>query len=95
MQLQSDQAKRLRCLNGSALLRQRDPAALEVEGVQIVVVEEADDAHPRAGDAVGVEGVEGGVEGRRDFAAEGLGVVGVRREALEGLVPEVVGRRDA
>ena len=68
-----------------------NPPVLEVEMVEIVVVEETDDAHPCAGDAVRVKGIEVGMQGWREFAGEVVGGVRVWSEALEGLVPELVG----
>ena len=91
MQLQADEPECFASFDRFALLRKRGPAVFKIEGVEVPEVEEADDAHPRAGDAVGVECVEGGVQGRGEFAGEVVGGVRVGGEPLEGLVPEVVG----
>jgi len=58
VQLQSDQAKGFARADGLALLVKRNGPGFKVEGVQVVVVEEADDTHPRAGHAVWVLCVE-------------------------------------
>ena len=90
MQLQTDQAESFSRLDWLTLAVRRNPAVFEVEGVEVVVVEEADYTHPRACYAVGILGVEGGVQGCGEFAGETVGGVGAGSEALEGLVPEVV-----
>ena len=53
-QLQRDEPDRFLGVDGSALLAERDLLGLEVEGVEVVVVQEADDAAPSAGDAIGI-----------------------------------------
>lgn len=86
-QLQADQAEGFAGGDGRALFVSRDDAALEIEGVQIVVVEEADNTHPGAADAVGVEGVQVRAQSRLDRAGQGIRYEAVGRDAGEGVVP--------
>lgn len=54
-QLQANEAEGLARRDRIALLRQWDIFGFEIEGVQVVVVQEADNPRPRAGHTVRVE----------------------------------------
>ena len=75
-------------VDGLALLGFGWPRAVEVEVVEVRVVEEADDAHPRAGDSVRVESGEIRVGWCAEWSGEGLGDVAVGGETVEGSVED-------
>lgn len=93
-ELQPDETECFAGRDGVALLRQWNVLGFEIEAVKIVVVQEADDARPRARHAVWIEGVQLRVkdrcDGRRNKTAHL--VQGLRHEAslgnaLEWLIP--------
>lgn len=93
-QLQPDETECLAGRDGVALLRQRDVLGFEIEAIKIVVVQEADNARPRARHAVWIKGVQLGVKDRCDGGSNETAylVQGLRHEtslgdALEWLIP--------
>lgn len=87
VELESNETEGLARGQRFAVLRGVKSAGFEVEGVEVVEVQEADDAHPSPRHAVRVNGIKVGVKAGPEFAAQGGGYVAVGGDAEEGLVP--------